>query len=170
MAWSSVPERGWAIRLAVSDVAKAVPYHNLTAAFVLEGVSVEVNDWGTAWTDPQDYLDKVVAFGLFTTDTADRSLRPVPLGEIDGIVAEVRRAQAQHYRNVAAMDRDEKIRCGAYVYFTFLRPFAEAAGVADQLDWTVPRDTLGGLYESIRELQGENQPPEPDEEYYLPIP
>ena len=52
----------------------------------------------------------------------------------------IRRVQAQHYRNIAAMDRDEMIRCGAYVYFSFLRPFAEVAGVADELDWEVPRD------------------------------
>ena len=50
------------------------------------------------------------------------------------------RRRSAHYRNIAAMDRDEKIRCGAYVYFSFLRPFALAAGVADDLDWTVPRD------------------------------
>ncbi len=73
-----------------------------------------------------------------------RRLRPgvaatrCPRTEIDGIVAAVRKAQSAHYRNIAAMDRMEKIRCGAYVYFTFLRPFAELAGVADELDWTVP--------------------------------
>ena len=38
------------------------------------------------------------------------------------------------------MSREEKIRCGAYVYFSFLRPFAAVAGIADELDWTVPRD------------------------------
>jgi hypothetical protein len=30
-----------------SDVAAGVPYHNLTAALVLDGVDVKVNDWGT---------------------------------------------------------------------------------------------------------------------------
>ena len=95
-----------------------------------------------------------MAFGLFTTDGRDGSLRPVPLDELDDIVAAVRKAQSQHYRNIAAMERDEKIRCGAYVYFTFLRPFAEAAGIADQLDWTVPRDIPGPLYELISPDRG----------------
>ena len=35
------------------------------------------------------------------------------------------RRSRPHYRNIAAMDRDEKIRCGAYVYFSFLKPFAD---------------------------------------------
>ena len=153
-----------------SDVARDVPYHHLTAALVLDGVDLKVNDWGTSVTDPEDYLDRMVGFGLWTTDTADRSLRAVPLSELEGIVAEVRKAQAQHYRNVAAMTRDEKIACGAYVYFTFPRPFAEVAGVADQIDWTVPRDTrANGLYDLIGAVEESPPPPDGDEEYYLPI-
>ena len=151
-----------------SDIADSVPYRNLTAAMVLDGVDVKVNDWGTSITEPEDYLDRLVGYGLFTTDTPDRSLRPVPLDELATITAAVKKAQAQHYRNVAAMDRDEKIRCGAYVYFTFLRPFAEAAGVAAELDWTVPRDTQGPLYTMLAPIEGTNSPPE-ESVYYEPI-
>ena len=94
-------------------------------------------------------------------------LRAVPEEERGAIVGAVRAAQAQHYRNIAAMSRDEKIRAGAYVYFSFLRPFAEIAGVADELDWTVPRDIPEPLYELLSAMQGENAgvPPE-DEAYY----
>jgi hypothetical protein len=152
-----------------SDVAASVPYHNLTAGLVLEGVDVKVNDWGTSITTPEDYLDHLVGFSLFTTDNGD--LEPVDLAELDAITAEVRTAQAQHYRNIAAMSRAEKIRCGAYVYFTFLRPFAEVAGVADDLDWTVPLETKArGLYDLLEPIEGGNTPPDPSETYYLPFP
>ena len=130
-----------------ADVAGAVPYRNLTCALVLEGVDLKVNDWGTSITDPEDYLDKLVAFGLFTTDGGE--LAPVSLDDLNGIVTAVRAAQSKHYRNVAAMSRDEKIKCGAYVYFSFLRPFAELAGVADDIDWVVPRDVTGPLYDML---------------------
>ena len=123
-----------------SDVAAGIPYHYLTAALILDGVDVKVNDWGTSVTDPEDYLDHLQGFGLFTTDTPDRSLRGVDSSEIDPILDEVRSAQKRLYRSIAAMTRDEKIACGAYVYFTFPRPLAEAAGVAGDLDWTVPRE------------------------------
>ena len=152
-----------------SSVARDVPYDHLTAALVLDDVRLRVNDWGTSVTDPEDYLDRLVGFGLFTTDTPDRSLRRVPLEELDSIVTAIRTAQAAHYRNVAAMTRDQKIACGAYVYFSFLRPFAELAGVADVLDWTVPRDSVGPLYDAISQFEGTNTAPDDEEDYYAPI-
>ncbi|HEX2849321.1 MAG TPA: hypothetical protein VHN98_02155 [Acidimicrobiales bacterium] len=155
-----------------SDVAEGMPYGNLTAAMVLDGVDLRVNDWGTSLTTPEDYLDHLVGFGLFTTDPGDpvsRTLRPVDLSETDAIVAAVRAAQSTLYRRIAAMDRDEKIRCGAYVYFSFLRPFAEVAGIAGELDWTVPRDSVGPIYDMLRGIDGTNTGGALGEEpYYLP--
>ena len=60
---------------------------------------------------------------------------------------------------------------GAYVYFSFLRPFAEVAGVADDLDWTVPRDSLD-LYPFLSLIDGTPEGPEIVDpgEYYVPIP
>ena len=144
-----------------------VPYHHLTAALVLDDVQSTFTDFGTSNHTPEDYLDRLVGFGLYTTDgLPPGELRPVPAEEHDDIVAAVRKAQAQHYRNIAAMDRDEKIRAGAYVYFSFLRPFAEIAGVADELDWSVPRDLPEPLYELMSAMQGENAGVPEDEAYY----
>ena len=150
-----------------SVVAKDVPYHHLTAALVLDDVRSTFTDFGTSNHTPEDYLDRLVGFGLYTTDgMPPGELRPVPEAEHDAIVAAVRAAQAQHYRNIAAMDRDQKIRAGAYVYFTFLRPFAEIAGVADELDWTVPRDLPGPVYQLMSAMEGDNAGVAPDEAYY----
>jgi hypothetical protein len=154
---------------AWSHVAAGVPYQNLTAALVLDGVEVRVNDWGTSLTEPEDYLDHVVAFGLYTTDGPAREFTPVPASEWDGLLAAVRKAQADQYRQVAAMDRRQKIDAGAYVYFSFLRPFAEVAGVADDLDWTVPRDTVGPLYDALEPFTGEGAEVEDTGPYYAPL-
>lgn len=150
-----------------TDVAAGLPYENLTAAFVLDGVTVHVNDWGTSVTQPQGYLDHVARFGLFTTDNG--RLEPVPLARVDDIRAATRDAQKRLYRDIAGMTRRERIDAGAYVYFTFLRPFAEVAGIADQLDWTVPRDSLD-VYEMLEPFEGTNSPPDPDAPYYWPVP
>ena len=150
-----------------STVAKDVPYHHLTAALVLEDVRSTFTDFGTSNHTPEDYLDRLVGFGLYTTDgLPPGELRAVPADEHDAIVAAVRTAQSQHYRNIAAMDRDEKIRAGAYVYFSFLRPFAELAGVADELDWTVPRDLPEPVYQLMSAMEGDNSGVPPDEAYY----
>jgi hypothetical protein len=153
-----------------SDVARDVPYQNLTAALVLDDVELRITDFGTANTTPEDYLERLSGFSLFTSDNPDGSLRPVPLDELDDLVAVVRQAQAAHYRNVAAMSRDEMIRCGAYVYFTFLRPFADVAGVDDQLDWTAPRDIAEPFYQVLSMTEGDDAVLDPDADYYTPIP
>jgi hypothetical protein len=151
-----------------SDVAADVPYSNLTAALVLDDVTFRVTDFGTSYTTPEDYLDRLVRFGLFTTDE-NGVTKPVPLDEIDAIVGAVRKAQSAHYRNIAAMDRHEKIRCGAYVYFAFLRPFARLAGVEDELDWTVPRDIPPPLYDLVSAMEGDNAAPTDEGPYYAPL-
>ena len=153
-----------------SGVAADIPYRTLTAALVLDGVEIQATDFGSSNTTPEDYLDHLVGFGLFTTDTPDGSLTPVALDGIDDLVTTVRRVQSQHYRDIAAMTRDEMIRCGAYVYFSFLRPFAEIAGVADELDWQVPRDVPAPLVELLSSVNGEDVPFDPEAEYYLPLP
>jgi hypothetical protein len=157
-----------------SDVAADVPYQHLVAGLVLDDVAVRITDFGTSNTDPEDYLDRLVGFSLFTTDgEPPGSLRPVPLDEIDGIMAACRTAERNHYRRIARMDTDEMIRCGAYVYFTFLKPFADVAGVGDQLDWTVPRDVEPHVYDLLvtvgSQLGSMEQPVEAPEDYYLPL-
>lgn len=143
-----------------ADVAADVPYRNLTAALVLDGVNLSITDFGTSRTTPEDYLDHLVAFSLCTTDTADGvdggPLQPVPLDQLDGIMAEARRAQAALYRSIAAMSRDDKVRCGAYVYFSFLRPFAGLAGLADDIDWSVPLAQPRDWYDFFSAMEGTN--------------
>jgi len=140
---------------------------DLAVAFVLDGVSVTVDDWGTSRTDPTDYLAHTVAAGVF--DTTGGELRPVPPAEWGGLAAAAKDAQRRLYRLIAAMDRGQKIDAGAYVYFTFLRPFAETAGIAGDLDWSIPRDS-GDLYdvlsgiESVPEVSTDDPLP-----YYWPV-
>lgn len=156
---------------AWSTVASRVPYSDLTAALVLDGVSIDrVTDFGTSYTTPEDYLDRLVGFALYRPDSSTGELTPVGLDELDTIVAEVRAAQGAHYRAIAAMTRDEKIACGAYVYFSFLRPFAEEAGIADGFDWTVPRDIPPMVYELVSQMEGDNAGLPDDGPYYSTLP
>ena len=151
------------------DVCTGLPYSNLTLALVLDGgVRVTANDWGTSITDPSDYFAHLSAAGVFTADSG--KLVPVAPGELAAVTTAVKDAQRQLYRRIAGMDRREKIDAGAYVYFTFLRPFAETAGVDDRLDWTVPRDSLD-VYEGLATL---DKMPDVESDdsipYYTPVP
>ncbi|HMG28303.1 MAG TPA: hypothetical protein VKH36_15985 [Acidimicrobiia bacterium] len=151
------------------DVCAGLPYSNLTLALVLDGVvRVTANDWGTSITEPPDYFAHLSAAGVFTADNG--GLAPVTPEELAGVTTDVKRAQQQLYRCIAGMDRREKIDAGAYVYFTFLRPFAETAGVDDRLDWAVPRDSLD-VYEGLATL---DKMPDVESDdsipYYTPVP
>ena len=151
-----------------SGVAAGGPFRNLTAALVLDPqVEVSITDYGTTISSPEDYLEHLNGFGLYTTDGVVPGGLPVPLSdqELEATAAEAKVAQRKHYRDIVAMDRDERIACGAYVYFTFLRPFAEIAGVADEIDWTCPRDIPADLYPLVT---ADMEPPErdPDADVY----
>jgi hypothetical protein len=151
-----------------AEVGADLPHANLTLAFVLDGVQGTVNDWGTSVTDPVDYLARAEAVGVF--DSTGGVLRPVPLAELDDLRAGVTRAQRALYRLIAGMSRKEKIDAGAYVYFTFLRPFARVAGVEEALDWTIPRDSLD-VYEALSMVDKipDTGPPDPSVPYYTPV-
>ena len=157
--------------LAWSSVAGGVPYGNLTAVLVLEpGVEVRITDFGTTVSTPEDYLDHLSGFALFTSDGVrpGQPLTPLSDDEMDAVASAARVAQRRHYRDIAAMGRDQRIACGAYVYFTFLRPFAELAGVADDIDWTCPRDTPADLYPLVT-ADVETPTSDPDADPYPPF-
>jgi len=149
-------------------VASDMPHSEVLAAFVLDGVDFHVTDFGTSVTNPEDYLSHVVEFGLF--DVASGIPQPVDDAAIDALAAAAKAAQRRLYRTIAGMERRAKIDAGAYVYFTFLRPFAELAGV--ELDWTVPRDSLD-LYPFLELVDGAlpgDVVEETVDTYYPPIP
>jgi len=151
------------------EVCADLPHSNLCCAFILDDVAVTANDWGTSTTDPVDYFSRLASFGIY--DSTGGVLTPIPVSELVDIAAAVKRAQSALYRLIAGMTRAEKIDAGAFVYFTFLRPFALAAGVADQLDWTVPRDSLD-LYDAFSLVDGvpDAAPYDPTVPYYALIP
>jgi hypothetical protein len=152
-----------------TEVGAGLPHANLTLAFVMDGVRGTVNDWGTSVTDPVDYLARTTAVGVY--DSTGGTLTPIPLAELDDLRAAVTKAQRALYRLIAGMSRKEKIDAGAYVYFTFLRPFARLAGVEDALDWTIPRDSLD-VYEALSTIDKipDSGPYDPTIPYYTPVP
>jgi hypothetical protein len=152
-----------------ADIGGALPYRDVLGAFVLSGVELQTTDFGTSVTRPEDYWPHVDGCAFF--DVSDGQLHPIDDAGCDALRTAAKTAQKQLYRMIAGMGRREKINAGAYVYFTFLRPFAELAGV--DLDWTVPRDSLD-LYPLLEMIDGSITPPpdapvETPATYYVPL-
>jgi hypothetical protein len=152
-----------------ADVSAAMPNREVLGAFVLRDVEMRVTDFGTSVTRPEDYWPHVDAFAFF--DVASGDLVPIDEAGRTALAGAAKTAQKQLYRKIAGMERRAKIDAGAYVYFTFLRPFADRAGV--EIDWTVPRDSLD-LYPFLELIDGAIEQPgapvEVPETYYLPLP
>ena len=150
-----------------ADVSAAMPNTEVLGAFVLRDTALRVTDFGTSVTKPEDYWPHVEQFAFF--DVAGPEPVRIEAAGRDALGAAAKDAQKRLYRKIAAMERREKINAGAYVYFTFLRPFAELAGV--ELDWTVPRDSLD-LYPFLELIDGSlptDGPPETPETFFLPL-
>jgi hypothetical protein len=153
-----------------AEVSAAMPNQEVLGAFVLRDARLRVTDFGTSVTQPEDYWPCVDAFAFF--DVSAGALAPIDAAQRDALAGAAKSAQRQLYRTIAATTRRAKIDAGAYVYFTFLRPFAELAGV--DTDWTVPRDSTD-LYPFLELIDGSVAPPpdapvETPETYYLPLP
>jgi len=149
-----------------SDVAAEMPYRHLCCALEIEpGFTLRVIDCGSTFSEPADYWPGVRRVGLYTTDGGP--LRRLSLADLPAVAEIARRVQKAHYRQVAGWSTEVKIYNGAYVYFSFLRPFAEAAGVADELDWSVGSHDL---YPFIKDLRGDGSARDPAVPFYEPVP
>jgi hypothetical protein len=151
-----------------ADVSAQMPRREVLGAFVLRDTTLRTTDFGTSVTDPTDYWPHVESYAFF--DVEHEQLELLADADLEPLGAAAKAAQKQLYRNIAGMERNAKIDCGAYVYFTFLRPFADTAGA--DLDWTVPRDSLD-LYPFLSLLDASMQQPDAPVEtvdnYYLPL-
>ncbi|MFM8971219.1 MAG: hypothetical protein ACKOOG_00965 [Actinomycetota bacterium] len=151
-----------------AEAAGEMPFTEVLGAFVLRDVSLRVTDFGTSVTDPADYWSHVERSAFF--DVADGRLVPIDQAGRDALAGAAKAAQKRLYRTIAGMERSARIDAGAYVYFTFLRPFAALAGV--DLDWTVPRDSFD-LYPFLSLVDGAlpagDAAVETPETYYPPL-
>jgi hypothetical protein len=151
-------------------VGADMPYREVLGAFVLRDVDLHVTDFGTCVTRPEDYWPRVESYAFF--DVERGALERIDADGRDALARAAKAAQKRCYRMIAGMERAAKVDAGAYVYFTFLRPFADVAGV--ELDWTVPRASAD-LYPFLSAIDGAVTPPpdapaETAESYYLPLP
>jgi hypothetical protein len=100
-------------------------------------MEVRINDIGTTFTEPTDYLRHLSGVAVYARDREDTpmsELRRLDSAEMAAITKKSSAAMLELYTALAAKDRDQKIRDGINVYATdHLRPIAKRAGVWDRL-------------------------------------
>jgi hypothetical protein len=132
--WLHEPAYEWA------SVAEGLPYCVTEAMVFRPDVPVEIaiNDIGTTFATPRDYLRHLSGVAVYARDTRDTpmsELRRIDAAEMARISKHASDATLDLYKTIAAKDRDEKIRDGVKVYTReMLMPHAQAAGIWDELE------------------------------------
>src|ERR1700732_155590 len=153
----------------LDDVAKDVPYNNLTVTMAVKDCHFYLmDDWGSFESKPEFTADKLVGVGLYTSDTLSDGYLPVAMGSKEELTAcfqsltdKVKTASNKLWRRIAGWSRDQMIDAGAITYFSIVKDLAHVAGVYDVADWMeideragrirpvvndeYSRDVLGGL-------------------------
>src|SRR5215212_6708429 len=96
-----------------SGVAEGMPYA-VTEVLVFrpDPIQIRINDIGTTFTKPADYLkslDRVAVFARDTIDTPMSQIRPVGPDEMARIVKTCESGVLQMYKILSKQDREEKI-------------------------------------------------------------
>ncbi|MGH9008672.1 MAG: PEP-utilizing enzyme, partial [Acidimicrobiia bacterium] len=119
-----------------------VPYDNLSIGMVVPKgkVSIEINDWGTSFTEPTELGDIVTDVAVYARRGDE--LVALPAGEWAALTKAYSKTHMRLYQHFARMPRRDKILSAATMYCWGLIPFADDAGVTDKIDWEISGETL----------------------------
>jgi hypothetical protein len=137
----------------LDGVAKDVPFNNLTAVVITDDVKVEITDWGSVYTSPEEFRDRIVGFGLYTSDFLSDRYIPVGMDNkrdlidtLDQLVVEIRKATRGLYKRFSAMNGDQMIEAGIYAYYHAAADMTHMAGLYKQDEWQFIDDRTRRLW------------------------
>lgn len=126
----------------LDGVASQVPYNNLTMVLITDGVRVEVAEWGTAYTTPEEISGQIIGVGLYASDyLTDRYLpvgmsSPAELADTLNSLADVcSKAIRELYTRYAGMTFTQLIEAGVYTYLSAANGISHVAGIYRQSQW-----------------------------------
>lgn len=127
----------------LDDVARAVPYNNLTVPMALEGCHIYLmDDWGSFESEPEFKSHHVVGVGLYTSDTLSDGYLPLAMESRDALTNafgmltdRVKEATAKLWKRIASWSRDQMMDAGAITYFAIAKDIAHVAGCYAVEDW-----------------------------------
>lgn len=142
----------------LDGIATDVPYNNLTAVLITDGVAVEVNDWGSVYTTPESYQDRILGVGLYTSDFLTDRYVPVGMDSrqdltdtLDSLTESLKDATRKLYRRFAEMTFDQMVEAGIYTYFQAAADVAHMAGTYEQAEWELIDDRTRRVWELYNE-------------------
>jgi hypothetical protein len=122
-------------------------HHHYVIAYELpDSVHMSNNVFGTSWMTPVNYLDHVRRVRVYSTDTGE--LVPLAPDEVGDVRAEIKQTHRELYQRFSEMSVRERTTCAAQMYAWKIKPWARAAGVYDDIDWSLDSGVLD-LYDEL---------------------
>ena len=121
-----------------AGITEGMPYCVTEVMVFKKGdLKFKINDIGTTFTQPSEYLDHLESVAVLARDTPTTpmsALRKVAPEEMARLAKQSEKGVLQMYRILAKLERDQKIWNGVTVYsHEFMRPMATFAGVWDEV-------------------------------------
>ena len=145
----------------LDGVAEGVTHNNLTAVVITDGVAIDITDWGTPYTTPEDYQDRIVGVGLYRSDFLTDRYIPVGMDSraelvdtLNALTEELVIATRKLYSRFAEMSFDQMVEGGIYSYIHAPAETNHMAGVYDQSDWFFVDDRTRRFWEIGNEEYG----------------
>jgi hypothetical protein len=142
----------------LDGVADGVTHSNLTVVVITDGVSIDITDWGTPYTTPEDYQRSIVGVGLYASDFLSDRYRPVGMDSARDLVdtfaeltAELHEATRKLYSRFADMSFDEMTEAGMQTYLRAPVDALMMAGEYHQSDWDYVDDRTSRLWPLFNE-------------------
>jgi len=168
----------------LDGVADGVSHNQLSLVLITDGVGIEVSDFGTAYTSPEAYQDKIVGVGLYASDFLTDRYVPVGMDSAKeltetllALTEELKVATRKLYSRFAEMTNDQMVEAGIYTYFQAATVGPHLAGTYRQKDWEFIDErtrrfwpvfneeySLDAYVDNFAALLGENAA---DTDYYL---
>ena len=105
-------------------------------------VRIEITDWGTPYTTPEEYSGNIKGVGLYTSDYLSDRYIPVGMGSraeltrtLEELTAQLSDATRGLYKRFAEMSFDQLLEAGIYTYFQAAADISHMAGTYRQEDW-----------------------------------
>lgn len=140
----------------LDEVAAGVGFPNLTLVLITRGVAVEVTDWGSTYSSPESYQDRLVGVGLYTSDLLSGGYRPVGMGSaaelartFDELSGQLNEATWRLYKRFVGMSAHQRIDAGMFTYVQNPATVAHMAGAFRHRDWEFVdhrNERLRGIY------------------------
>jgi hypothetical protein len=128
-------------------IADDMPYANLTVSLITDGVSMEITDWASPYTSPEDYQDGIIGVGLYTSDLLCDRYVPVGMGSareladtFAQLTQQISAATRNLYSRFAEMTFEQMVEAGMHTYLRAPADLSMVAGVYSQTAWDLVDD------------------------------